>query len=550
MKNKLRLATRKSPMALWQANYIRERILEKNPELEIELVELVTQGDKDVTRSIADLGGKSVFVKELQRALLNNEADIAVHCVKDMSVHPHENLILGAICEREDPRDAFVSLKFSSLSELPPGGVVGTSSPRRASLIKSERKDLQVKLLRGNVNTRLKKLEDGLYDAIILAAAGLKRLNMENRISEYFSPEVFIPAIGQGALAIECRKMDADTLNLISHLHDETTAICVQAERAVNVRLGGDCHTAVGAHAILDNNHLYLQRMVGDENNGRIIQAEVSGLPERALELGNKLAEMLLAKGARAFINPKNSVVLITRPLHQAKSLQEKIESLGLETVLFPTVEIVSYRDSEHLKKAIEKIKGYSFAIFSSANAVEAVGEYWHLLKIDLPVIAIGTGTAKALSKFQIPVAGIPLEFSSLGILKMPELQAIKNKKIAIFCGENPRPELRAGLLERGAVPTEIYCYRRERPKPDTKNKISESTWAAIGVIISTSRESLQNLHALFSSDDLEGLYNKTLVVISQDMEKCARELGFKGEIYLAKNPSDEAIVEALRGVQ
>ncbi len=307
MKNKLRLATRKSPMALWQANFIKEKILEKHPSIQVELVELLTAGDKDLTRRTSEIGGKSVFVKELQRALLNNEADIAVHSVKDMSVQPTDQLILGAIFERADPRDAFVSLQYGSLSELPHGGVVGTSSPRRASLIKSQRKDISIKLLRGNVNTRLAKLEEGLYDGVILAASGLARLNFQHRISEYFPTEIFIPAIAQGALGVECRESDTDTLNLISHLHHEPTAICVKSERAVNLRLGGDCHTAVGAYAVLENNELYLMGMVGDENNGRIIRAEISGDPAHPADLGYKLAEMLIIKGAEAFLNPKNS---------------------------------------------------------------------------------------------------------------------------------------------------------------------------------------------------------------------------------------------------
>lgn len=246
----------------------------------------------------------------------------------------------------------------------------------------------------------------------------------------------------------------------------------------------------------------------------------------------------------------KNRLVLITRPVHQAKFLQEKIEALGVNTILFPSIEIVSYQGSERLRKAIEKIKDYSVAIFSSANAVEAIGEYWHSLKIALPVIAIGPGTAKTLGKFNIPVAGIPSEFSSSGILKMPELEAIENQKIAIFCGENPRPQLKEGLQNRGGLVSEIYCYRREKPKSNVKNKIPESTWAAIDVIISTSQESLQNLHGLFAAEELANLLDKSLVVISQDMENYARELGFKGEIYLAKNASDEAIVEALGDVK
>lgn len=307
MKAKLRLATRKSPMALWQANHVKAAIVAKNPNVDVELVELVTRGDKDTQTALTKLGGKSVFVKELQMALLQNEADIAVHSIKDMSVQPVDNLILAVICERHDPRDAFVAKHFRNLDELPKGAVVGTGSPRRVSLIKSLRPDLETKLVRGNVNTRIQKLDDGLYDALILAASGLKRINMQDRICQYFDETFFTPAIGQGALGIECRSDDKKTLELIQHIHHEPTAVCVLAERAVNLRLGGDCHTAIGAHAKIIDGKLNLQAMVGNEDGTEIIRSEIQGLKQNSTALGLTLADDLIAKGAKKYVSNHSS---------------------------------------------------------------------------------------------------------------------------------------------------------------------------------------------------------------------------------------------------
>ncbi len=218
-KKTLKIATRKSPLALWQANFVKHALHQLHPQLNIELVGLLTLGDKNQNVSLTKIGGKSLFVKELQNALLENQADIAVHSIKDMSVIPCPGLQLYAVCQREDPRDAFVANHFNNVTELPKGAIVGTSSPRRQSLIKAMRPDVNISVLRGNVGTRLAKLDAKQYDAIILAAAGLKRLELETKIKEYLSPKEFIPAIGQGALGIECREDDDHVKELIQSLN-------------------------------------------------------------------------------------------------------------------------------------------------------------------------------------------------------------------------------------------------------------------------------------------------------------------------------------------
>jgi len=300
---KIRIATRKSPLALWQAHYVQQKLLKTHPYLDISFVTLTTQGDREEGKALTEIGGKLLFVKELQLSLLNNQADLSVHSVKDLSAHETPGLKLAAICERTDPRDVFISKNYSSLMKLPLGSTVGTASPRRTVLLKSQRPDLTIKLLRGNIGTRLLKCERNEYDAIILAAAGLKRLELEHQINEYLDPVFFTPAIGQGALGVECRKEDHFCLSLVECLHHPKTAQCVNAERAVNQVLGGGCHSAIGAHATIQNNALQLRAMVGNLQKRTILRSKMTGLPEAACELGQAVAADLLDQGALSFLN-------------------------------------------------------------------------------------------------------------------------------------------------------------------------------------------------------------------------------------------------------
>lgn len=294
----LRIATRKSPLALWQAHYVSDQLKHHHPDLKIELVTMTTQGDKILDTPLAKVGGKGLFVKELETGMLEGKADIAVHSMKDVPVEFPSGLHLGVICEREDPRDAFVSNNFKTLEELPQGARLGTSSLRRQSQIGALRPDLKIIDLRGNVNTRLKKLDDGEYDAIILAAAGLKRLEFDDRITQFIGTDVCLPAIGQGAVGIECRSDDARVNNLIAPLNDNKTQIRVLAERAMNARLEGGCQVPIAGYAEYDRGIVLLRGLVGQVDGKNIIRGEIAGPPENAEELGTVLAEDLLSRGA------------------------------------------------------------------------------------------------------------------------------------------------------------------------------------------------------------------------------------------------------------
>ena len=300
MSREIRIATRKSALALWQAEYVKARLEQAHPGLKVSLVPMVSRGDKLLDAPLAKIGGKGLFVKELETALLENEADIAVHSMKDVPMDFPEGLGLFCICEREDPRDAFVSNTYDSLDALPPGSVVGTSSLRRQAQLLARRPDLKIHFLRGNVNTRLAKLDAGEYDAIILAAAGLIRLGFEARIRASISVDDSLPAGGQGAVGIECRTADAEIHALLAPLHHAETAARVTAERALNKRLNGGCQVPIACYALREGEQLWLRGLVGRPDGGLLLRAEGRGSDAEAL--GVQVAEQLLAQGAEAIL--------------------------------------------------------------------------------------------------------------------------------------------------------------------------------------------------------------------------------------------------------
>lgn len=298
----LRIATRESALALWQANYVKDRLEAAHKELMVELVPMTTKGDQILDTPLAKVGGKGLFVKELEVAMLEGRADIAVHSMKDVPVEFPDGLMLHTICEREDPRDAFVSNTYQDFESLPAGAIVGTSSLRRQCQIKALRPDLEIRDLRGNVNTRLRKLDEGQYDAIILAAAGLIRLEMPERIKQYMPTEVLLPANGQGAVGIECRSDDEQVKQYLSVLEHAETRARVLTERAMNRKLEGGCQVPIGAYAEVDGETIYLRGLVGAVDGSQIIRGTIEGNIEQGEELGQQLAQQLLDKGADSIL--------------------------------------------------------------------------------------------------------------------------------------------------------------------------------------------------------------------------------------------------------
>lgn len=303
MQKIIRIATRQSPLALWQANFIKQQLTYFHPRLMVELIPIMTQGDIILDTPLAKIGGKGLFVKQLEHALLNDQADIAVHSMKDIPVEFPKGLALTTICCREDPRDAFVSNNYQSLAQLPANAIVGTSSLRRQSQLRATYPHLTIRDLRGNVGTRLQKLDNGEYDAIILAAAGLTRLGLTARITQALEITDMLPAVGQGAIGIESRLNDSAISTLLAPLDDPSTRFCIVAERAFNETLQGGCQVPIGCHATLNQDTLHIRGLISRLDGSKTIKAEITGKANDADQLGRKLATLLLNDGADAILN-------------------------------------------------------------------------------------------------------------------------------------------------------------------------------------------------------------------------------------------------------
>lgn len=302
MKQRLRIATRKSPLAMWQAEFVKGKLEAAHPGLVVELMPMSTKGDKILDVPLAKIGGKGLFTKELEDRMLSGQADLAVHSMKDVPMELPEGFALSAIMERHDPTDAFVSNKYANLDELPQGAILGTSSLRRQSQFQALRPDLEIRFLRGNVGTRLSKLDAGEYDAIILATSGLIRLELEDRIRDRMAPEVCLPAVAQGALGIETLADDVETQALIAVLNHPESEVVVKAERAMNHTLDGGCQVPIGGYAILKDGEVWLRGLVAETDGSHIIRKEGRAKAADAEKLGREIGEALLADGAREIL--------------------------------------------------------------------------------------------------------------------------------------------------------------------------------------------------------------------------------------------------------
>tara|TARA_B100000768_G_scaffold139557_1_gene130883 strand:- start:122 stop:1036 length:915 start_codon:yes stop_codon:yes gene_type:complete len=299
----LTIASRESPLAMWQADHIKKNIQALYPAIKINIKGFKTQGDILLDQSLAKIGGKGLFIKELEQALLNNKADLAVHSMKDLPMDIPKGFKLAVITERGDARDAFVSNQYDSLEALPPGSIIGTSSLRRQSQIQAKFPELKILPLRGNLQTRLKKLDEKNYDAIILAAAGLIRMGLKERIKLYIDPTLSIPAVGQGALGIEILENNTELLNLIAPLNNDTTSRCVLAERTVSRSLAGSCTAPLGAYASIRKNKIYMHGFVATPDGSQIIFSETNGPSDSPEDVGKKLSQLLIAQGAKKILD-------------------------------------------------------------------------------------------------------------------------------------------------------------------------------------------------------------------------------------------------------
>lgn len=562
--NLIRIATRNSPLALWQANYVKAQLLKVHEQLNVEIVSMTTRGDQLLDRSLIAAGGKGLFLKELEVSLLNNETDIAVHSMKDVPVDLPRGLEISVVCEREDARDAFVSNNYQNLYALPDGAKVGTSSLRRVAQLKSAFPKLEFIELRGNVNTRLSKLDNGDYDAIILAAAGLIRLEMSGRIRQYISPELCLPAVGQGIVGIECRSDDDATKAILSPLHSAESAVVLAAERAMNAGLEGGCQVPIAGYALVEKGRISMRSMVGEPDGSRVLKAE--GVSEKitndsASSLGLKLAEDLLKQGAGAILDAvyrkpmqlkklSKPMVLLTRQHRYLGNTAAILQRLDYQPTHIPTMQIQANNTAE-LSDALESLQEYTDILFVSRNAVEITMpmiEQHGGLPDSLQVLAVGAETAKQLYNYGIDALFPNVGCGAEALLNVAQLADLSGRKILIVRGEQgldwPAQEMR----NRGAEVLQAVSYRQSPPQASQAQlaEALQNNDRLEGIFVH-STQSLQNLIDI-SGDHQGRLLLATLVAGSQRIADKAKDLGWIGEVLIAQSPSNKHMMIAFSG--
>jgi hydroxymethylbilane synthase len=473
----LRLGTRTSKLALWQTQHVAVQLQRHWPALQCELIHMVTQGDKRLDRPLPEIGGKGLFTAELEEALRQGEIDLAVHSLKDLPVEEPADLITGAILSREDTRDVLVAREAWTLATLPQGAVVGTSSLRRQAQLLAARPDLIVRSIRGNVDSRLRKVLSGEYDAAVMAGAGLLRLGLTAHITEWIDPELMLPAPGQGALAVQCRANDPAVQTLLAAIHDEHAAVTTSAERQLLYRLGGGCSAPIGAYAQIHEGQIELRARVASTDGRAVFSASATG--QVADDVASQVASLLLAQGAQVALHRETRParlplagkrIVVTRPKQevdgQANNLSLLLQSAGAKALEIPAIRIVPAADYSGLHDALHKLATYDWIIFTSRNAVE---HFWaqapvsfNLVPDELPrVAAVGPATRAALEAHGVAVDAMPQRYLGTEIVAaMIDVGGDLAGKHALL----PRSaqggrELPTALAEQGASVDEIALY-------------------------------------------------------------------------------------------
>ncbi|MCB8983743.1 MAG: hydroxymethylbilane synthase [Ardenticatenaceae bacterium] len=560
----LKIGTRTSELALWQTNHVIARLQAAWPDLECHVEPFVTQGDKTLDKPLPQIGGKGLFTAELESALRDGRIDLAVHSLKDLPVEDAPGLTLGAILNRAPVADGLVARNGWTLATLPPGTVIGTSSNRRRAQILAVRPDLRVESIRGNVQTRVRKVADGLYDATILAEAGLRRLEMTDVVTEWLPLDIMLPAPGQGALAVQCRAADAATLALLAAIEDGAVQTAVTAERAFLQALGGGCSAPIAAYAEINHGkEIFLRGLVGSVDGRALIRVQGSG-PDPA-ELAQRLAAEALAQGASAMLEADQSPIsslqspltgkriLVTRSPEQAQAFADKLAALGAEPVVFPVIQF------EPLPADLPDPADYDWLIFTSANAVDFFFERletrdWRLSLVSslqspvssLPkTAAVGSATAFKLATFGVAVDFMPDEFTGEQLAQ--GLGDLTGQRVLLPRAKIGRPEIVALLRERGAVVDDVALYDTVTAVP-TPAALAELD-KGVDAITFTSPSSVRNFLQIVESRPqgfLKPLGSKAVVAcIGPVTAAQARELGLTVHV----TPEDytiDALIEAL----
>lgn len=566
----IRIATRNSPLALWQANFVKDQLIEAHPELHVEIVGMTTKGDILLDRSLAAVGGKGLFLKELEVSLQNKTTDIAVHSMKDVPVDMPEGLEIAVVCERADPRDAFVSNEFQNLYALPKGARVGTASLRRASQLKSAFPTLEFVELRGNVNTRLSKLDKGEYDAIILAAAGLIRLGFVHRIKQFITPELCLPAVGQGIVGIECRSEDEPTKNLLQALHNRESDLVLIAERAMNRKLQGGCQVPIAGFAELTRGKLRMRGMVAATDGSKVLFCNMlsSDVTSAGAEkLGREVAAELLNQGAKKLLSEmyqqaeveplkaygskaSKPIILLTRQERYLGNMVSILERLDYQPLHLPTLEVEQFADDKSLAK-IQALASYTDVLFVSRNAVEfgmvLIDQHSEMPK-NMRALTVGAESAKQLYKFGVDAMFPEHGSGADALLAVSQLADLSNRRILIFRGEHgldwPADEMR----KRGAEVDNAVVYKQKIPQGSAQHleQLLENHQTINGVF-AHSAQSITNLFEI-AGDNVDRLCNSVLVAGSQRIADTARELGWSGDIRVAESPSNKHMMITFSG--
>lgn len=553
---RLVIASRESALAMWQARHVQAQLERLYPDICVEILGLTTTGDQILATPLASIGGKGLFIKELEQALEDGRADIAVHSMKDVPMTLPDGFVLAAISAREDARDAFVSVRYRRLVDLPEGSVVGTSSLRRQSQLMARLPHLNIEPLRGNLQTRLRKLDEGRYAAIILAAAGLHRLGLEHRITEYLAPENSIPAVGQGALGLEIRSDRLDLLPLLAPLNDPDSAACVAAERAMSRALAGSCTVPLGAYGHITAGTLHVIGFVASLDGREIVRAAVSGPPEEAELLGHALTKRLIAQGADHILAQLTTLpklplagcgIAITRPQQQALVLAQLIRQQGGTPILFPLLAISPLDDYTACDTAIAGLGDCDWAIFISSNAVEyampRIRRQFQHWPQHVRCVAVGPGSAATLARYGIGDVSIPANrYDSEGLLALPEFQQIEGRRVIIFRGIGGRELLAQTLEQRGAKVVLAECYRRSNPQADAGKLHRLWQSGRLQALVVTSSEAMRNLLALAGAADW--LRQTPICVNAACIAEVASQHGLKA--VLADAPGDSGLLRCL----
>jgi len=566
-KNIIRIGTRGSALALAQAGWVRRKLEEAYPGLKVQTIKIKTSGDRFLTSPIKAIEGKGIFVKEIEDALLQEKIDLAVHSMKDLPTEIPAGLTITAITEREDPRDALVSAGQRLLKDLPAGSKVGTGSLRRQTQILHHRPDLVVVPIRGNVETRLKKLDRGEVDGLVMAVAGLKRIGHQDRISEYLSLDVCLNAVAQGALGLETR--DGDPVNqMVAFLHHHPSATEVLAERAFLGRLGGGCQIPVGARGYVEGDRIKLMGVVGDASGKRLVRGEVEGKAEDAKSLGEELAERLLSQGADQLLNggevdskgkakgnPKpllGRCIMITRPRIQSGSFVRGLEELGSEVIECPTIEIIPPESYVPLDRTIQALEEYDWIVFTSVNGVKEFLNRLQYLGKDsaalegIRLAAIGPETAREIASHGIQVEFVPADYRAEGILHGLNPAEVEGKRFLLPRAATARDILPRTLKQWGAEVDVVQAYRTVPAKGSAAILSGVLSENKVDMVTFTSSSTVKYFVDLLSPVDLRKFCNAVAVACIGPITKGTAESNKVRVDVLAKEYTVSGLIEAI----